>query len=122
MNKFSFAILSLHGILYFLLLSRVAHGKPAQPLFKFDAARKTYELNRSFVADIAKLPLPIRVIAMHGDPRVGKSTILNMVIHVWNGANHTFEEEIFPTGDNLALSTRGVWRTSRKTKKEVIFY
>ncbi|KAL9966825.1 hypothetical protein ACROYT_G024949 [Oculina patagonica] len=117
MNKFSLAILSLHGILYVFLLSRVAHGKTAQPLFKFHAASETYEFNRSFVAEIVKLPLPIRVIAMHGDPRVGKSTILNMVINVWNGANNTFVEEIFPTGDNLALSTRGVWAYITKGKE-----
>ena len=109
MNKSSFISLSLLGVHWIVFLCPFALGKQAQPLLKFDAARKTYVLNRSFVAEIAKLPRPIRVIAMHGAPKVGKSTILNTLIHVWNGANDTFVEQIFQTGDNLALSTRGVW-------------
>ena len=116
MNKFLLVSLSLHGIV-FVFLCPVACGKPAQPLLQFNAARKTYELKRSLVAEIAKLPLPIRVLAMHGDARVGKSTLLNTIIHVWSRANHTFVEEIFQTGDSVALVTRGVWAYIKQTKE-----
>lgn len=54
---------------------------------------------------------------MHGDARVGKSTLLNTIIHVWNRANHTFVEEIFQTGDSVALVTRGVWAYITQTKE-----
>lgn len=117
MNTFSFIILSLQGAIFVFLFCLGAHGKSAQPLLTFNSARKTYELNRNLLQDIAKLPLPIRVIAMHGDARVDKLTVWNMINHVWTGANHTLVEGIFQTGDSLASFTRGVWAYITQNKE-----
>lgn len=108
MNKFSFIILSLHGTMFAFSFCPGTHGQVAKPLLTFNSAEKTYELNRSFLQDVAKLPLPIRVIAMHGDEKVDKRIIWKLINHVWNGPNHTFAEENCRTGDGLAPFTRGV--------------
>ena len=96
-----------------------AHGQAAQPLLTFNSAEKTYELNRSFLQDVAKLPLPIRVIAIHGDEKVDKLIISKLIKHVWNGANHTFveQEEVCQTGDGLVPVTRGVWAYITQNKE-----
>ena len=117
MNTFSFMILSLQGTIFVFSFCLGVHGQSAQPLLTFNTARKTYELNRSLLQDIAKLPLPIRVVAMHGDARVDKLTVWNMINHVWNGANHTFAKGIFQTGDSLAPVTRGVWAYIAQNKE-----
>ena len=119
MNKFSFIILSLHGTVFAFSFFPGAHGQAAQPLLTFNSAEKTYELNRSFLQDIAKLPLPIRVIAIHGDEKVDKLIISKLIKHVWNGANHTFveQEEVCQTGDGLAPVTRGVWAYITQNKE-----
>ncbi|KAJ7380212.1 hypothetical protein OS493_010925 [Desmophyllum pertusum] len=118
MKKLLLVGLSFYGVLFAICIFPVAHGKSAQPVFKFDATTGKIELNRNFLTDIAKLPLPIRVIAMNGDSRVGKSTTLNVINHVWNGANRVHVEEIFSTGDSLATVARGVWAYITKADKE----
>lgn len=117
MNKFSFINLSLHGAMFVFLFCPGAHGQVAQPLLTFNSAEKTYELNRNFLQDVAKLPLPIRVIAMHGGAEVDKLIIWKMINHVWTGANHTFVEEICQTGDGLASVARGVWAYITQNKE-----
>ena len=118
MNKFYFIILSLHGAIFVFLFCPGAHGQTAQPLLTF-SAEKTYELNRRFLQDVAKLPLPIRVIAMHGDAKVDKMVIRKMINHIWNGANHTFfkDQEICQTGNGFASVTRGVWAYIMQNKE-----
>lgn len=109
MNQFSFFILSILVIFFVLFFCPVAQGGRAQPLLRFNPEKKSYELNRSFRSEIAKLPAPIRVIAMIGGARNGKSTTLNVVNHIWTGKNRTSVEEVFQTGDSLAPVTRGAW-------------
>ena len=103
--------------MFVFLFSPGAHGQVAQPLLTFNSAEKTYELNRNFLQDVAKLPLPIRVIAMHGGAEVDKLIIWKMINHVWTGANHTFVEEICQTGDGLASVARGVWAYITQNKE-----
>jgi len=54
---------------------------------------------------------------MHGDAKVDKRMLWKMINHVWNGANHTFVEEIFQTGDGFAPLTRGVWAYITQNKE-----
>ena len=49
----------------------------------------------------SRLEGPIRVIAAVGNARVGKSTTLNLISHIWDGKNeNSAVEEIFQTGDS----------------------
>jgi len=68
-----------------------------------------FELNKDLLLEIAELQRPIRVIAVVGDARIGKSTTLNLIKHIWSGANQTYIEEVFKTGDTFGSVTRGVW-------------
>ena len=54
---------------------------------------------------------------MHGDAKVDKVIVSKMINHSWNGANHTFVEEIFQTGDGFAPVTRGVWAYITQNKE-----
>ncbi|KAJ7380209.1 hypothetical protein OS493_010922 [Desmophyllum pertusum] len=87
-------------------------GKPAGLLIKFNKdnkERKIFELNRAVLEEISQLQRPIRVIAVVGDSRIGKSTTLNIISHIWTGVNRSYVEEIFKTGDTLDPVTHDVW-------------
>ena len=117
MNTFSFINLSLQGTILVFSFCLGVHGQSAQPLLTCNSARNTCELNRSILQDIAKLPLPIRVIAMQGVVKVDKLILRNMFNHVWNGANQTLVEVTLVAGDGLAPVTRGVWAYITQNKK-----
>ena len=92
-----------------MLCAWYSEGKPAQSLLTFNDETEMFELNKDLLLEIAELQRPIRVIAVTGDARIGKSTTLNIINHVWSGANQTYIEEVFKTGDTLTRVTRGVW-------------
>ena len=66
-------------------------------------------MNKAVLEDLWQLQRPIRVIAVVGDARIGKSTTLNVISHIWSEVNHSHVEEIFKTGDTLKAVTRDVW-------------
>ena len=84
-------------------------GEKAQLFLKFDDASMRYELNPDGLDDISKLERPVRVIAVLGDARVGKSTTLNLIIHNWTGMDRGDLEDVFKTGDSHEPVTRDVW-------------
>ena len=84
-------------------------AKPAKLLLKYNSTRETFELNRDALEELSQLQRPIRVIAVVGDARIGKSTTLNVVSHIWTGMKQDYVEEIFKTGDTLEPVTRDVW-------------
>ena len=86
-----------------------AEGEPARLLMKFNKTRKTFELKRAVLQDLSQLQRPIRVIAVVGDARIGKSTTMNLISHIWTKVNRNHVEEIFETGDTLDSVTRDVW-------------
>ena len=92
-----------------MLCAWYSEGKPAQPLLKFNSETEIFELNKDLLLEIAELQRPIRVIAVIGDPRIGKSTTLNLINHIWSGAKQTHIEEVFKTGDTAMPVTRDVW-------------
>lgn len=92
-----------------MLFAWYSEGKPAQPLLTFNSETEIFELNKDLLLEIAELQQPIRVIAVIGDARIGKSTTLNLINHIWSGANQTYIEEVFKTGDTLLPVTRDVW-------------
>lgn len=92
-----------------MLFAWYSEGKPAQPLLSFNSETEIFELNEDLLLEIAELQQPIRVIAVIGDARIGKSTTLNLINHIWSGANQTYIEEVFKTGDTLLPVTRDVW-------------
>ena len=92
-----------------MLCAWYSEGKPGQPLLTFNDETEMFELNKDLLLEIAELQRPIRVIAAIGDSRIGKSTTLNLINHIWSGANQTYIEEVFKTGDTLTRVTRGVW-------------
>ncbi|PFX28358.1 hypothetical protein AWC38_SpisGene6933 [Stylophora pistillata] len=71
------AFVAFLAVLYF---ASVAEGKPARILIKYNKTRDIFELNRTVLDDLWELQRPIRVIAVVGDARIGKSTTLNVVI------------------------------------------
>ena len=76
-------------------------------------------MNQDILANISELQGPIRVIAAVGNARVGKSTTLNLISHIWNGKNETSAvEEIFKTGHSHNAVTCNVWADIIKPKYE----
>ena len=92
-----------------MLCAWYSEGKPAQPLLTFNSETEMFQLNKDLLLEIAELQRPIRVIAVVGDARIGKSTTVNVINHIWSGANQTYIEEVFKTGDTFLPVTRGVW-------------
>ena len=75
-------------------------AKVALIFLKFDNASKTYELNPEAQEELSKLERLVRVDSVQGKPvaRIGKSTSLNVISHIWSGAKQYEVEEIFKTG------------------------
>ena len=92
-----------------ILCAWYSEGKPAQPLLRFNSETEMFELNKDLLLEIAELQRPIRVIAVVGDARIGKSTTLNLINHIWSGATQNYIEEVFKTGDTVQPVTRDVW-------------
>ena len=84
-------------------------AEPAKIFLKFNKTSKLYELNDDVLKEISTLQRPIRVIAVLGDARIGKSTSLNVVSHIWRGVKRHQVEQIFETGDTLESVTHDVW-------------
>ena len=69
----------------------------------------TFKLNPDVLEEISQLQGPIRVIAVIGNARVGKSTTLNLISHILSGRSENSLPEIFKTGDTSEPVTRDVW-------------
>ena len=59
--------------------------------------------------ELSQLQRPIRVIAVVGDARIGKSTTINLISHIWTKVKRNHVQEIFETGDTLESVTHDVW-------------
>ena len=82
----------------------------ANVLLEMDDGKSTFKLNASVLQEISELQRPIRVIAAVGNARVGKSTMLNVVSHMWGNMGEAESvEETFKTGDSVEAVTRNVW-------------
>ena len=105
---------------FLMLFAWYSEVKPAQPLLTFNSETEIFELNKDLLLEIAELQQPIRVIAVIGDARIGKSTTLNLINHIWSGANQTYIEEVFKTATHFYLSrvTCGLRLFSPVTNKE----
>lgn len=87
----------------------VTHGSKAKILLELDD-NKIYKLNEYFLEEISQLQRPIRVIAAVGNAKVGKSTTLNLISHIWDVRSKSDNvDEIFKTGDSFDAVTRNVW-------------
>jgi len=98
----------------------VATGGQAKILLESVDNKTVYKLNKDILEKISQLEGPIRVIAAVGNARVGKSTTLNLISHIWNGKNEhsSAVEEIFKTGHSHVAVTRNVWAHIIKLKDE----
>ena len=95
----------------------VARGNEAKILLESVDDKRIYKLNQDILEKISQLQGPIQVIAAVGSARVGKSTTLNLISHIWNGKNeNSAVEEIFKTGDSYDAVTRNVWAHIIKPK------
>jgi len=101
-----------------MLCAWYSEGKPAQLLLRFNSETEMFELNKNLLLEIAELQRPIRVIAVVGDARIGKSTTLNLINHVWSGASENYIEEVFKTGDTVQPVTRDVWAHAFQPRDE----
>ena len=97
----------------------VARGSEANILLESVDNNTIYKLNQDILDKISQLRGPIRVIAAVGNARVGKSTTLNLISHIWNGRNeNSAVEEIFKTGDSYEPVTHNVWAHIINAKNE----
>ena len=98
----------------------VARGSGEAKILLESADNNTnYKLNEDILEKISELQRPIRVIAAVGNARVGKSTTLNLISHIWNGKDETSAvEEIFKTGHSYGAVTRNVWAHIIQTQHE----
>lgn len=88
----------------------VARGSEAKILLESVDNNTIYELNQDILEKVSQLQAPIRVVAAIGSARVGKSTTLNLISHIWSGKNeNSTVEEIFKTGHSYGAVTRNVW-------------
>ena len=88
----------------------VARGGEAKILLESIDNNTIYKLNQDILEKISQLQGPIRVIAAVGNARVGKSTTLNVINHIWSGENeNSAADEIFKTGHSHSAVTRNVW-------------
>jgi len=96
-----------------------ARGSKAKILLESVDNKTVYKLNQDILEKISELQGPIRVIAAVGNARVGKSTTLNLISHIWNGKNqNSAVKEIFKTGHSHDAVTRNVWAHIIKPKNE----
>ena len=86
-----------------------AQGSDAKILLESVDNKTSYKLNQYVLDEISQLQGPIRVIAVVGNARVGKSTTLNLISHILSGRSEDSVEEIFKTGDSFEAVTRNVW-------------
>ncbi|XP_073227743.1 guanylate-binding protein 2-like [Porites lutea] len=97
------------GIIFAASFSSGAEGREAKVLLKV-TDNKTYELVEDVLKELTEIERPIRVLAAVGNARVGKSTTLNLINHIWDGREKGHSvEEIFKTGDSSEQVTRNVW-------------
>ena len=61
----------------------VARGSEAKILLESVDNNTIYELNQDILEKVSQLQAPIRVVAAIGSARVGKSTTLNLISHIW---------------------------------------
>ena len=99
-------LIAMSFAIYFALN---AQGEPARLLMKFNKTEKTFELKQAVLEELSQLQRPVRVIAVVGNARIGKSTTMNLVSHIWTKVNQNKVEEIFKTGDTLESVTHDIW-------------
>eukprot|EP00112_Aurelia_sp_Birch-Aquarium-sp1_P000283 Seg1023.2 transcript_id=Seg1023.2/GoldUCD/mRNA.D3Y31 product="Guanylate-binding protein 5" protein_id=Seg1023.2/GoldUCD/D3Y31 len=81
----------------------------AVQLLTYNESSKAFGLNPDAVDLMQSLTQPIQVISAVGDARVGKSTSMNIVRHIWSKACSKDFVEVFQTGGTMEAVTRGVW-------------
>ena len=111
-----FTLVAFFGAGYF---ASVARASEAKILLESVDNKTSYKLNQDILEKISQLQGPIRVIAAVGNARVGKSTTLNLINHIWSGETEkSSAEEIFKTGHSHSAVTRNVWAHIIKPKNE----
>lgn len=84
-------------------------------LLTYDASSKAFSINPQALELIRHLKQPIQVISAIGDARVGKSTAMNILNHIWSRAGNEEFVEVFQTGGSVQAVTRGVWMSILQT-------
>ena len=107
------------------ILSLTASSTTAEKalwLVRYDKKEKKFEINENALSNLAILPNPIKVISAIGEARVGKSTTLNFVRHIWNcNGKHGAEiQEEFQTGDSDKAVTYGIWMSACEKENIVL--
>ena len=94
-----------------LTVSSTSTAEKAQWLVQYDKEVKEFELNEDALSELSLLRNPVKVVSAIGEARVGKSTTLNFVRHIWdcNSKREEEVEEVFETGDTSKAVTRGIW-------------
>ena len=103
-----------------------AESREAKVLLKV-TDNKTYELVEDVLEELSKIERPIRVFAAVGNARVGKSTMLNLVTHVWDGWNKikkiSLTRFLKPViHSNRLRETSGHTRFIHEAKADPLFY
>ena len=103
------------AFLYIAVVTAAA-AERADWLLRYQKETKKFEVNQKALLSISALPPPITVISAIGDARVGKSTTLNFVRHIWETQERGKSEieEVFATGDTTQPVTKGIWISAYK--------
>ena len=80
-------------------------AEPAMQLVSYEESGR-YKLHELALHIIERLPPPVRVLAVVGDARIGKSTFLNMFHLHWDLDSETLPFEV---GSTTEACTRGLW-------------
>ena len=87
----------------------------AVQLLTYNESSKMFGLNPDALHLMRALTQPMQVISAVGDARVGKSTSMNIVRHIWSKACSKDFVEVFQTGGTMEAVTRGVWISGIRT-------
>ncbi|EDO43789.1 predicted protein [Nematostella vectensis] len=78
------------------------------PLLNYDKDTNGFSLDPAGLRLLQGLTQPIQVVSAIGDARVGKSTAMNIVQHLWSNRPSNQFTEVFKTGGTFRAVTRGV--------------
>ena len=100
----------LCSIIFLVNCLRLLWATDSHQLLVYEKSSKTFQLNENALSLIESLSSPVFIISAIGNARIGKSTTLNCIRHLWNEECANFKE-LFKSGDTVHPETRGTWMT-----------
>ena len=102
-------LLTFLTLVLFCKQRKSSRTNEAVQFLTYNARSEAFSINPQALELIRSLKQPIQVISAVGDARVGKSTAMNILSHIWSKTGAKEFVEVFQTGGSVQAVTRGVW-------------